>query len=173
MGSTPEELRQETASTRTHLAETTDRLADKVSPEGGPPPGRRRTALAEHHQGQRHGHGPVLHRRDGVDSARRVRELEHRAQGNPVAAGLIAFGAGMLAGAMMPASRAEERAGQEIRARSDELVQPVKETAQQAAEQVKDDLREPAREAAESVRDTAREAGQRTTDEVRGQKGNG
>jgi gas vesicle protein len=84
-----------------------------------------------------------------------VRDAPHavarQAEGNPLAAGLIAFGVGLLAASLLPASRQEQRAAQAVK---EQAVPQVKE----AAAQVADQLREPAREAVETVKERATEA---------------
>ncbi|MEU1211582.1 DUF3618 domain-containing protein [Streptomyces sp. NPDC005791] len=89
-------------------------------------------------------------------------EVTRQTQGSPLAAGLIAFGAGMLAAALLPASEAEERVGAQLREHSDELLQPARQTAQEAAEELKEGMRQPATEAVESVKSTAQDAAEAT-----------
>jgi len=83
-----------------------------------------------------------------------------QAQGNPLAAGLIAFGAGWLVSSLLPASRREQQLAEQARDKATDLGQPLAEAAKQAATEVKDNLQEPARQAVESVKSTATEAGQ-------------
>lgn len=76
-------------------------------------------------------------------------------QGNPLAAGLVAFGVGWLAASLLPASDREQQAAAAVREKagehSDTLTRPLKEAATEAA----DNLAGPARQAVESVRGTA------------------
>jgi gas vesicle protein len=92
--------------------------------------------------------------------------LRQQARGNPLAAGLIAFGAGWLISSLLPASRREQeladQATQQAKQVAQETVVPV---AQQVAGEVKDNLREPAQQAVESVKSTAQEAGQAVVEE--------
>jgi ElaB/YqjD/DUF883 family membrane-anchored ribosome-binding protein len=82
--------------------------------------------------------------------------VQDKAEGNPLAAGLIAFGAGLLAASLFRSSKAEERlAGQ-----AKERLQPVVEEAQNVAKEAAGNLREPAQQAVQSVKDTAGEAAQ-------------
>ncbi|MFH9613500.1 DUF3618 domain-containing protein [Streptomyces pratensis] len=89
-------------------------------------------------------------------------QVVRQTQGSPLAAGVIAFGAGMLAAALLPASAAEERIGSQLREHSDELLQPAKETAQDVAQDLKEGMRQPATEAVESVKSTAQDAAEAT-----------
>jgi hypothetical protein len=88
-------------------------------------------------------------------------------QGNPLAAGLIAFGAGWLISSLLPASRQEQQLAEQARDKTTELGQPLAEKAKQAASEVRDNLQEPARQAVESVKSTATDAGQTVADEGR------
>ena len=90
-----------------------------------------------------------------------------QAQGNPLAAGLIAFGAGWLVSSLLPASRREQQLAEQARDKATELGQPLAEVAKQAATEVKNNLQEPARQAVESVKSTATEAGQTVAQEGR------
>jgi ElaB/YqjD/DUF883 family membrane-anchored ribosome-binding protein len=105
--------------------------------------------------------------RDGLTEA--PAKLRQKTQGNPLAVGLIAFGGGMLAGALLPESRVEGRAMRRVEpalagAASEagqvarEIADDVKESAGASVEQVK----EKASTAAENVKEEAREAVDRT-----------
>jgi hypothetical protein len=99
-----------------------------------------------------------------------------KTQGNPLAAGVIAFGAGWLLSSLLPASEKEKQAAAAVKDKasehSDKLTAPLSEAAQQA----KENLREPAQQAAESIKSTATDAAatvkreaQSATDDVAGQ----
>jgi uncharacterized protein YjbJ (UPF0337 family) len=94
-----------------------------------------------------------------ADTASSAPQLaRQKAQGNPLAAGVIAFGAGWLLSSLLPASEKEQQAAGAIRDKasehSDKLTGPLSEAAQQAT----DNLREPAQQAAESIKSTASDA---------------
>jgi gas vesicle protein len=80
--------------------------------------------------------------------------VARQAQGSPVAAGLIAFGAGMLLSSLLPASRPEAQAAAAIKAQA----QPLVEQVSSAAKEVAGNLQEPAQNALESVKSTASDA---------------
>ena len=102
---------------------------------------------------------------DTVGSAPRT--VRRRARGNPLAAGLVAFGLGWLISSLLPASRKEqELAGQARDAVSDRM-QPVAEGLRQAGSEVADNLREPAQQAVQSVKSTAGDAASTVADEGR------
>jgi len=75
-----------------------------------------------------------------------------------LAAALVAFGAGMLLSALIPASEKEARvAGQAVEA-AKEHGQPVIEEAKSVGQQIGADLKESATESAQQVKDTAQES---------------
>ena len=90
--------------------------------------------------------------------------IRRQTRGNPLAAGLIAFGAGWLVSSLLPATRREQELADQAKQVAQEKVQPV---AQQVAAEVKENLREPAQQAVESVRSTAQDAKDTVTDEGR------
>jgi hypothetical protein len=90
--------------------------------------------------------------------------IRRQTRGNPLAAGLVAFGAGWLVSSLLPATRREQELADQAKQVAQEKVQPV---AQQVAAEVKDNLREPAQQAVESVRSTAQDAKETVTEEGR------
>jgi ElaB/YqjD/DUF883 family membrane-anchored ribosome-binding protein len=102
---------------------------------------------------------------EAVGSAPRA--VRRRAEGNPLAAGLVAFGLGWLISSLLPPTRAEQELAGQARQVAAEKLQPVAEQARQAASEVADHLREPAQRAVESVRSTAGDAASTVTDEGR------
>ena len=86
-------------------------------------------------------------------------------QGNPLAAGLIAFGVGWLVSSLMPASEKEKQLAQQaesaVREHKDALLEPAKQAAQEIGEQ----LKPAAQEAVESVKATAQDAAATVKDE--------
>lgn len=88
-------------------------------------------------------------------------------RGNPLAAGLIAFGAGWLVSSLLPASQREQELAEQAKQHAGEIGQPLLDAAEDAAAEMKDHLQEPAQQAVESVRDTAADAGHTVTEESR------
>lgn len=88
-------------------------------------------------------------------------------RGNPLAAGLIAFGTGWLISSLLPASRREQELAVQAKDKAADLGQPLVEAGKQAAADIGDNLREPAAQAVESVRSTATDAGRTVADEGR------
>jgi len=90
--------------------------------------------------------------------------IRRQTRGNPLAAGLIAFGAGWLVSSLLPASRREQELADQAKQVAQEKVQPV---VAQVASEVGDNLREPAQQAVASVRSTAQDATDTVTAEGR------
>ena len=79
---------------------------------------------------------------------------KEKTRGNPLAAGLIAFGAGTArVSALIPSTQKEREAVSELQSN----LEPLKEKATEAAKEIGENLRGPAQEAAESVKSTATE----------------
>lgn len=85
-----------------------------------------------------------------------------KTRGNPLAAGLIAFGAGLLVSGLIPSSQKEQQMVSELQ---DKHLEPLKAKASEAGQEMADNLREPAQQAVESVRSTATDAAQNVKDE--------
>lgn len=88
--------------------------------------------------------------------------LTSRTRGNPVAAGLIAFGVGWLVASLIPASAAEQQAATALKERA----QPLTEGVTQAAKDVAGQLQEPLQQAAAEVKSTATDAAATVKDEA-------
>ncbi|HVD53217.1 MAG TPA: DUF3618 domain-containing protein [Propionibacteriaceae bacterium] len=110
------------------------------------------------------------------EAADAVREapttLKRKTQGNPLAAGLIAFGLGMLVSSLIPSSQKERQAVSQLQ----ENLEPVKQKATEVARDMGESLKPAAQEAAESVKGTAQEGvesvkqeGQSAAQDVKGQ----
>jgi uncharacterized protein YoxC len=97
------------------------------------------------------------------------REVRRRTEGNPLAAGLIAFGIGWLVSSLVPATPVEERVGEAVRDVGQDKFGAVKDEVTSAAQDVAGQLKEPAQQAAESVKQTATEAAATVKDESSGQ----
>lgn len=92
-------------------------------------------------------------------------QVKRGTRGNPLAAGLIAFGVGALIGGLAPVSRREQRAVAQLADRAQPYVEQARETAQEVAQEVGDNLREPAQQAVQNVKDSAAES----VDSVKGE----
>lgn len=92
--------------------------------------------------------------------------VRQRTEGNPLAAGLIAFGAGWLISSLLPATPAEQRVAARVKGAATQHGQPIAQQVSDAAQGAKDELGESARQAAESLRETASDAVSAVKDEA-------
>lgn len=175
MDEKPDRLRQDIENTRVSLTRDVDRLAEKTSPKRAAQ--RRWTAVKDKVMGtSEHARqatsettqsavGTIQDKaQDVADSVRSAPQaVAQQTQGNPIAAGIIAFGVGMLAATLIPATDAERRAGQQLRENAGDLTDRVKDLAGET----KDDVSGSVRQAAGRVKETARDAAQTTTQQAR------
>jgi uncharacterized protein DUF3618 len=87
--------------------------------------------------------------------------VKRKTQGNPLAAGVIAFGLGMLVSSLIPSTEKERNAVSQLQ----ENLGPVKEKASEVARDFGDNLKQPAQDAAQSVKQTAQEGAQSVKEE--------
>ena len=115
--------------------------------------------------------GQARHAKDSVQqtagqAAEKVREtpdmIQQQTQGNPLAAGLVAFGAGMLLATLFPPTEAEQRAASAIQERAE----PLKDQAMEAGREMKDHLQQSAQESAQQVKETAQGAAQEVKEQA-------
>ncbi len=167
MSNDPEQIRRDIERTRTELSENVNALGDKVNPG----------SIAKRQVGRVRGAATSVKdavmggASDAADTGQQVattmgdavsnapNAVARKAQGSPIAAGLIAFGAGLLVSSMLPASRAEKQAAQAVKETAQSLVDDLADTAKEMA----GNLQEPAQQALEEVKATATDA----TDTVR------
>jgi len=92
-------------------------------------------------------------------------QVIRQTQGNPMAAGLIAFGVGWLVSSLLPASEKERQLAQQaetaVKEHKDQLLEPAKH----AAQQIGDQLKPAAQDALDSVKATAQDAAATVKDE--------
>jgi len=89
---------------------------------------------------------------DAISSA--PNKVQQSAQGNPLAAGLIAVGVGWLVGSLLPASRPERQAAATLKDKAAPLAQQVSNVAKDTAQ----NLQQPAKEALEQVKSATSDA---------------
>lgn len=118
--------------------------------------------------------GGVESARDGVGSAKAglsdaTSTMTHRArsqaEGNPLAAGLVAFGIGWLVSSVLPASQAETKAARQAQDAARTHGGPIAEQAKQAASEIGENLKGSAQEAVDQVKGHAQEAAQTVKEE--------
>jgi hypothetical protein len=89
------------------------------------------------------------------------RRMRRKAQGNPLAAGMVAFGLGMLVSSLIPSTEKEREAVSQLQ----ENLEPVKAKATEVAQDIGEGLKPAAQEAAESVKTTAQEGAENVKQE--------
>lgn len=170
MSKNSEELRAEIAQTRGDMQQDVDAIADRVSPSHIAHRQSEKVKdsfrkVKDSVMGTGESTSDQLHHY-GEDAAEAVRDAPHRVveqtKGNPLAAGIIAFGAGLLASSLLPGTQKEAELVQRVK----DKVEPLAEEAKDAAKQIAEDLREPARQAAEDLRDSAQESVQTVKSEA-------
>ena len=91
-------------------------------------------------------------------------QVKAKTQGNPLAAGLVAFGAGMLLSSLIPASEKEREAAEALKT----AAEPVTTELTEAAKDMAQGMKEPAQEAMENVKATAADAAEHVKAEGQG-----
>lgn len=177
----PEEIRRDIERTRAHLSQDVNALADEAKPgnvvrrqvEGvkeGAQSLKERVFGSPDDDPYGHGYssGPSAMDRAqqlGEDARQTVqqapRQLKQRTRGNPLAAGLIAFGAGALIGSLIPATRREQQLATDLKDRAQPAVDAVQSAAREAAEQLKPE----AQQAMANVKESATQSAQFVADE--------
>jgi hypothetical protein len=174
---TPDQIEDQITRTRTQLSSDVDRLSEKVSPSKVV--GRRVDAMRsgmssvrDRVMGSGESDGAVAiatsslsakasDLSDAASSAPAA--MRNQTQGNPLAAGLIAFGVGWLLSSLAPASRAEQQLSASAESKARDMAEPLKQSAQEMASSMK----EPLQQAAEEVKSTAADAAQDTADQAK------
>jgi sRNA-binding protein len=120
-----------------------------------------------HHYGERMSEAGDRVREQASMAADRVREqassaaetvshapeaLRRQTRGNPMAAGLIAFGGGLLAAALIPETRREQQVARRMQPELESATSALAATGREMAEE----MREPAEDAMEAVKESAR-----------------
>jgi uncharacterized protein YjbJ (UPF0337 family) len=155
---TPEQIRAEIDATRGELGYNVDALADKVDPSQiahrqAEKVKSRFTSAKEsvmgsvHDKQQSAGSAGDSFKETGQQAVQKVK-------GNPLAVGLVAFGAGWLLSSLIPASDKEQELAGQVKEKAAPLVDEVKGAAQDAAQNLKGS----AQDAASAVKDTAQDA---------------
>jgi hypothetical protein len=170
----PDRLKDDIAATRSDLARDVDALADRTLP--GRVARRRWDRMRERMQSMSERlMGPpsdmAAEAAEKVgDVATAVKHAPQRitqgAQGNPLAAGLIAFGVGLLTASWMPTTGLERRVGQQLKENATDLVEPLREPLASSAHELKATVTESVVDAADRVKETATQAAQTTVEQA-------
>jgi cell division septum initiation protein DivIVA len=96
-------------------------------------------------------------------------QARQRTRGNPLAAGLVAFGAGWLLSSLLPATEPEQQAAAQVKDLAMEKGRPVAQDLGQAGQDAAQSLRESAQQRAQSVKETATDAASTVAGEAQSQ----
>jgi len=94
-----------------------------------------------------------------------VQAVEARTEGNPLAAGVVAFGAGWLISSIIPASQKEADAAARLVETAKEHGQPVVDEAKSMGQDIGQNLKEKAADAAEEVKSSAQSSAENVKQE--------
>lgn len=182
MSENPDAIRADIEATRARLGTNVDAVADKVTPSHVV---QRQTdkvkdavfGVKEKVMGAADHTSAGMHDAAGSsaahlnDAGAAVADAPHRVatktQGNPLAAGLIAFGAGLLVSSLIPASTKEREAADALKTAAEPLTTELSDAAKHLAE----GLKEPAQVAMENVKATASDATEHVKTEGQGAVG--
>ena len=169
----PDEIRAQIEATRAGLSREVNQLGDKVNPATiaarqrdkvvdtvkGSVLGVKDQIMGSADQVKSSTGDAVASMQDAVTGA--PGKVTRQAKGNPMAAGLIAFGAGVLLAGLIPASKKEAQAAAALKEQAQPLLGQLTSTVKEAA----GNLQEPAQQALESVKFTATDAVSTVKDE--------
>ncbi|MDO3683257.1 DUF3618 domain-containing protein [Micromonospora sp. C28ISP2-4] len=174
MTSDPDQIRAEIDATRGDLSSNVDALAHKANPKRAvtAPMSKARGRLGRaldtimgttrhaRETGTQQASEAAHHTADALSAAgQHARALpqtsRQHTQGNPLAAGLIAFGAGLLASSLLPSSNTEQQVAGRLKQQAQAHSGPIKEQAADIAHQAQDNLRGPAHQATDAIKNTA------------------
>jgi cell division septum initiation protein DivIVA len=96
-------------------------------------------------------------------------QARQRTRGNPLAAGLVAFGAGWLLSSLLPATEPEQEAAAQVKDLAMEKGRPVAQELGQAGQEAAQSLRDSAQQRAQSVKETAADAASTVAGEAQSQ----
>lgn len=168
----PAQIRADIERTRSALGSDVDALADKVTPS---------KIVDREKQKAKDALGSVKDRVFGVASdlsdgasgalgsagdvvTSAPKRAAAKAEGAPIAVGLMAFGAGLLISALLPASTKERELASDLKDAAQPFVDDVTGAAKEAAEHLKD----PAAEAFAAVKDQATDSAAQVKDDATG-----
>jgi gas vesicle protein len=176
MSENPEAIRADIEQTRRRLGYDVDAVADKVTPSHiahrqtekikGAMTNVKDRVMGAAEDTADNTRGALSDAGDAVGHAQQ--RVTQKARGNPLAAGLIAFGAGLLVSSLIPPSEKEQELAQTLKEKAEPMTQQLSSAASEAASH----LKEPAQEAFQSVKETATEATENVKQEAQDQSSN-
>ncbi|WP_432561669.1 DUF3618 domain-containing protein [Kineococcus sp. SYSU DK003] len=186
MAEEPEQLKHDIEGTRSQLSADLDALSDKISPSNvahrqveaakASVAGVRDRIMGSAHDAADSVKGAADSVKGAASSSGDaagggVAKAKSKAQGNPLAAGVIAFGAGWLLSSLFPASAKETEATRALVETAKDKGQPLLQEAKSMASEVGSSLGEHAKEAAAQVKETAQDAAGTVQEDARSAAG--
>lgn len=169
MSENPDAIRADIEATRARLGTDVDAVADKVTPSNVVH--RQADKVKDAVSGVK---DRIIGAADNAtgnvgatldDAGAAIGDAPHKVavktQGNPLAAGLIAFGAGLLVSSLIPPSAKERESAEALK----RAAEPVTTQLTEAAQDLAHGLQEPAQEGMENVKATAADAVQNVKEE--------
>lgn len=176
MGQSTEELASQIEDTRGRMASDLDTLQDRVSPSAIIE--RRKHAVRSRFGSMKNkvmgtAHSAADAVPSGTAAASTVTDTasdlasgaQERFEGAPLAAGLVAFGAGLVVASLVPSTRVEAEAAHQVVETAKEHGQPLVDQARAAGEELMSGAKDNAAQAAQQVRDSAQESMDRVKEE--------
>ena len=157
MGTRASEIRNDIVRTRENLGETIDAVEDRVSPRRMAARGKERVRRRMHNAKEK-----VMGSVD-VDS----QQVEDQIKGNPIAAGLIAFGAGALVASLLPADRSAKEAAGKLAEKAQPMVEDAKAELKEVGGDIGKSAGESAKESAHRLQDEAKTSAEHMKEETR------
>jgi len=156
MGQSTEELTNQIEDTRQRMASDLDTLQDRVSP----------SAIVQRRKEA--AYGRVASAKNSIKDKvmGSADATQERYEGAPVAAGLAAFGAGMVVAALLPASRLEAEAAHRVVETAKEHGQPLVDDARAAGEEVVETVKQSAAESAQQLKESAQDSAEAVRGEM-------
>jgi hypothetical protein len=192
MTTDPDQIRSDIEQTQQHLSANVDALAEKVSPPRavGRQVQRTRsslTSMKDKVMGTTTDRAPSMGQAAGssasaakdtltakassaVSAAGSAPDMaRQRTRGNPLVAGVVAFGAGWLLSSLLPATEPEQQIASQVKDKATETGQPVAQQLSQAGQRAVEELRQSAQQRAQAVKETAAGAASAVADEAQQQ----
>jgi hypothetical protein len=176
MGQSTEELTSQIEDTRQRMASDLDTLQDRVSP----------SAIVERRKQAVRGRlasmkdkvmGTAQSATDSVTGGMSgtgssvASSAQERFEGAPLAAGVVAFGAGVVLASLVPASRVEAEAAHRVVETAKEEGQPLLDEARAVGEEVAANVKESAVDSAQRVKASAQESARTVQGEAQSSAG--
>jgi histone H3/H4 len=96
--------------------------------------------------------------------------VTRQAQGSPIGAGLVAFGVGLVAAAVIPETRHERRLGAQMAEHASDAVEPVRALAKDLGDDIKSSASQAASEVGQAAKDAAADTAEQAKQSARSAK---